>query len=134
MTEELTTSPPAPVVPPARRKHWLLPAVAVASLAVGLGIGLTAGHSSSSTPQSCIDALDSAQTGFEIAADSLTAAGDSLQALPDALEAVQNNDSAAISAVTTRITGNNNKLDSLTARIAGLAPSFRSQDNQCRNP
>lgn len=106
----------------------LIPAV---TLAVGLGIGVSTSATAEPvvktktvtetvevTPQSCLDALDHADRGFNIAADGFEAA-------EDGFNAVAEFDVAALEAVVPRIT-------TTADEMSALVPQYQSAKADCR--
>ena len=125
---------PVPLYRTKRTKRWITPAIAVATLLIGVGIG-SASHPAPPaaapivktetktvtqyrTPASCITALGQADQIIGYSVDSMTI-------FSDTLTAVSNFDTAAIYAQAP-------KLNSLTSQIKAITDPYKSAKADCR--
>jgi hypothetical protein len=121
---------PAPVAPKSKRRWpWIaaVPVTFVFAFAIGTSTGgamdiestpAAASDPVDTTPQSCLDALDYAETGFGYASDSMAAAG-------RGFVAASNLDAAGMTAAKADI-------EAATGQLDSLAPSWNEAKAACR--
>lgn len=110
-------------------------AIVILTVAVILGTFVVdahgAGASPSKTPHSCKVALNDAAKVFGYAGDGLTVISNVIKLVPSMMIAVSENDNATINQGTVSIKAATAQLNDDNAKIAAIAPEFKTARDKC---